>query len=96
MEKEFEIGTEVTVDRYNHISNPSKGIVVGYGTMPLSGRLTYKVDINHCIIQTTGISIVESKNYEPASENERHGYDIKAQQEKWRLEDEAWFNRNKN
>jgi hypothetical protein len=72
MEKEFEVGVEVTVDRYNPKNNPSKGIVVGYGIMPISGRLTYKININGCIIQTTGISIVESKNYEPADESERH------------------------
>jgi hypothetical protein len=94
-EKEFTVDTPVTVDRYNHISNPSKGIIVGYAEAPVSKTLLYQIDIDGCIIKTSGLSIVESKFYSPLSENERHGYDIKAQREKERLEDLAWFERTK-
>lgn len=73
MEKpEFKIGTIVTVDRYNHIDDMEKAPIVGYGEMPISGRLTYKMDIRGTIIESTGGSIVESRLYDPAPEGERH------------------------
>ncbi len=75
--KEFGIDDEVTVDRYNHIDDVEKGKVVGYGEMPISKRLTYKIDINGVEIQTTGISIMESKKYKPVPANERHPKKIK-------------------
>ncbi len=70
--KEFNIDDKVTIDRYNHITDVQKGIIVGYGSMSISGTLTYKVNINDVIIQTTGISIMESKDYVPVNDNERH------------------------
>jgi hypothetical protein len=73
MEKrEFDIDEIVTVDRYNHIDDVQQGIIVGFGTMPISNRLTYKINIGNTIIQCTGNSIVESEYYVPALENERH------------------------
>jgi len=72
--KEFKIDDIVTIDRYNRKGDESKGKVVGYGQMPISRTLTYKVVVDGLEIQTTGASIVESKNYQPVSDNERHGY----------------------
>jgi hypothetical protein len=69
---EFNIGDIVTLDRYNHIDDVEKVKVVGYGEMPISKNLTYKLDVGGVIIQSTGISIVESENYIPLSTNERH------------------------
>jgi hypothetical protein len=71
-EAEFELGTIVTIDRYNHIDDTDKAPIIGYGELPISGRLTYKVNIQGIIIETTGASIVESKLYIPVPENERH------------------------
>ena len=69
---EFKIDDIVTVDRYNHIDDVQKGTIKGYGKMQLSGTPTYLIDINGVEIETTGISIMESKDYGPAPENERH------------------------
>ena len=71
-DKEFNIGDKVTLDRYNHIKDVEIGKVVGYGQMPISRTLTYKILIKGIEIQSTGISIVESKKYSPVSDNERH------------------------
>lgn len=70
--QEFKIGEIVTVDRYNHIKDVQMGLVVGYGVMPISHRLTYKIRLKDVVIQTTGVSIMESKDYEPVPDNERH------------------------
>lgn len=72
MEKEFEIGDIVTLDRYNHIDDVERVVIVDYGEMPISGTLTYKMDVNGVIIESTGISIMESKDYEPAPLEDRH------------------------
>jgi D-hexose-6-phosphate mutarotase len=72
MEKEFQIGDTVTLDRYNHVDDAERVKVVGYGQMMLSKRLTYKMDVNGTIIESTGISIKESKFYEPVPEEDRH------------------------
>lgn len=69
---EFEIGTIVTVDTYNHIDDVSRAEIKGYGTMGTSNRLTYKFVIDGCEIQTTGMSIMESKFYDPVPEEDRH------------------------
>lgn len=71
-ETEFKIGDTVTLDRYNHISDRVRVKVIGYGTMPVSGTLTYKMDVNGVIIESTGKSIMESKLYEPVQDHERH------------------------
>lgn len=68
---EFKIDDIVTVDRYNHINDVQKGRVVGYGQMPISRDLTYKIQLNDIEIQSTGISIMESKNYKPVPDCER-------------------------
>lgn len=70
--KEFEIGEIVTLDRYNHIDDAVKVEIVGYGEMMLSKRLTYKMNVNGVIIESTGLSIMESKFYEPVPDEERH------------------------
>lgn len=70
--KEFKIGDTVTLDRYNHIDDVEVVKVVGYGEMPISKRLTYKMDVKGTIIESTGGSIMESKNYEPVPEEDRH------------------------
>jgi len=69
---EFKVGQTVTLDRYNHIDDVEKVKVVGYGEMPISGTLTYKMDVNGVIIESTGISIMESKDYEPCPDEDRH------------------------
>jgi hypothetical protein len=72
MEKEFKIGDTVTLDRYNHIDDAVRVKVVGYGQMPLSGTLTYKMNVNGTIIESTGGSIMESKHYDPVPDEDRH------------------------
>lgn len=70
--KEFKIGDKVTLDRYNHLDDTQKVEVVGYGIMPLSERLTYKLKVDRLIIESTGASIMESKHYDPVPDDERH------------------------
>ena len=72
MEKEFDIGDTVTLDRYNHIDDVQTVKVVGFGEMPISKTLTYKMDVNGVIIESTGISIMESENYSPVDDKDRH------------------------
>jgi D-hexose-6-phosphate mutarotase len=72
MEKEFKVGDIVTLDRYNHIEDVETVKVVGFGEMPMSKTLTYKMDVNGTIIESTGGSIMESKNYNPVDDKDRH------------------------
>ena len=72
MEKEFKIGDKVTLDRYNHIEDVEVVKIVGFGEMQMSKRLTYKMDVNGTIIESTGGSIMESKNYNPVDDKDRH------------------------
>jgi D-hexose-6-phosphate mutarotase len=72
MKKEFQIGNIVTLDRYNHIDDIEKVEIVGFGEMPISKTITYKMDVNGIIIESTGISIMESKFYKPVDEKDRH------------------------
>ncbi|HWY34876.1 MAG TPA: hypothetical protein VNX68_09530 [Nitrosopumilaceae archaeon] len=60
----------VTVDRYNHIDNAEKGVVVGHD-MTVGGEILYKIKLNTLQISTTGKCIIESKHYEPLHEKER-------------------------
>ncbi len=70
---EFAIGTIVTVDRYNHIDDVDRAEIKGYSTFGLgSDRITYKFVIDGCAIQTTGMSIMESKFYSPVADEDRH------------------------
>lgn len=71
-EKEFKIGDTVTLDRYNHIDDVERVKIVGYGEMPMSKRLTYKMDVKGTIIESTGGSIMESKLYVPCPDEDRH------------------------
>ena len=70
MDIEFNIDTEVTIDRYNAIETPDKGIVVGHD-ISMGGTRLYKVKINQLIITTSGMCIRESKFYEAPPKNER-------------------------
>jgi hypothetical protein len=70
--KEFEIGDTVTLDRYNHIDDVVVVGVGGFGKMPISNRLTYKMNVDGVIIESTGGSIMESKLYNPVPLEERH------------------------
>ena len=70
MDIEFNIDTEVTIDRYNAIETPDKGIVVGYD-ISMGGTRLYKVKINNLIITTSGMCIRESKFYEAPQKSER-------------------------
>lgn len=72
MEKEFQIGDKVTLDRYNHIEDVQSVKIVGYGQMPISKTLTYKMNVNGIIIESTGGSIMESKYYNPVEDKDRH------------------------
>ena len=89
MKREFKIGDVVTLDRYNHIEDAQKVKVVGYGRMFVSNRLTYKLDVNGVEIETTGISIMESKLYSPVPAKDRH-YRLKASA----MEMEEYWNNN--
>lgn len=71
-ELEFNIGDTVTLDRYNHIDDVESVKVVGYGSMLMSNRLTYKMDVRGIKIDSTGGSIMESKLYDPVPDDERH------------------------
>ena len=84
--KEFKIGDTVTLDRYNHIDDVERVKVVGYGEMPMSGRLTYKMSVKGTIIESTGGSIMESKLYDPVPTDERHckiGVSVMRQEKYW-------------
>jgi len=86
MYKEFKVGDIVTLDRYNHIDDVEVVKVVGYGEMPLSGTLTYKMDVNCIIIDSTGGSIMESKLYNPVPDEDRHhkiGISVMEREEYW-------------
>jgi len=78
---EFKIGDIVTLDRYNHIDDVEKVEVVGYGEMPISKALTYKMNVNGIIIESTGGSIVESRLYNPVAGEERHHRKMASTQE---------------
>jgi hypothetical protein len=69
---EFKIGDTVTLDRYNHIDDVERVKVTGYGEMPMSGTLTYKMDVKGTTIESTGGSIMESKLYNPVADEDRH------------------------
>jgi len=71
-QKEFKIGDIVTLDRYNHIDDVERVKVTGYGQIPVSGTLTYKMDVKGITIESTGGSIMESKNYNPVPDEDRH------------------------
>ncbi len=78
MEKEFNIGDTVTLDRYNHIDDVEIVKIIGYGEMPFSKTITYKMRVKGITIQSTGISIMESKHYQPVPINERHAKQYKS------------------
>jgi len=87
--KEFEIGDTVTLDRYNHFDDRQEVKVIGYGQMPISGTITYKLRVDGITIESTGVSIMESKLYEPAPLNERQCRKGAGAQER----DEYWDNK---
>lgn len=77
MVKEFKIGETVTLDRYNHIDDVETVKIIGYGNLPISGDITYKMNVNGTIIGSTGISIMESKHYKPVADEDRHPRQIR-------------------
>ena len=73
MDIEFKGGDIVTLDRYNHIDDVEVVPIVEVITdHSLYGRLTYVMDVRGTKIKSSGISIMESKYYEPVPDNERH------------------------
>lgn len=76
-DKEFEVGDVVTLDRYNHIDDMQLSTIIGYGEKPLSHRLTYQLDCCGVTIESTGVSIKESKYYTPVPLEDRHAKIIK-------------------
>jgi len=66
-EAEFDIGDEVTLDRYNHEDDKEKVAVLGY-------RYTWGGDLLYVFLRchTTGGCIVESTHYNPVPAEERH------------------------
>lgn len=71
-EKEFKVGDIVTLDRYNHIKDVQKVKIIGFSETIKTKRLTYKLDVNGVTIESTGVSIVESKDYNPVDNKLRH------------------------
>ena len=71
---EFKIGDTVTLDRYNHIDDVERVKIVDYTTIGWgeNERLAYKMNVNGVIITSTGISIMESKDYKPCPDEDRH------------------------
>jgi hypothetical protein len=80
--KEFQIGDTVTLDRYNHIDDVCRAEIIGYDTS-FGGDLMYVLKVwgkdlygeeipSTTHIKTTGTSIMESKDYEPVPDEERH------------------------
>lgn len=93
---EFRINDIVTVDRYNHIKDVQKGTIVGYSEMQISKTLTYKINIKGTIIETTGGSIMESKDYSPVPDDERHEpFGTREYHERETCEDAVWFKKTK-
>ncbi len=72
MKKEFKIGDMVTLDRYNHIDDVEVVKIIGFGEMPISQTVTYKMNVRGLLIECTGRSIMESKYYEPVNDEDRH------------------------
>ncbi len=72
MEREFNIGDTVTLDRYNHIDDVQKVKIVGFGEKSVSKDVTYKMNVDGIIIESTGMSIMESKYYVPVFDEDRH------------------------
>lgn len=71
---EFKIGQTVTLDRYNHIDDVEKVKVVDYSTAGWGEnvRIAYVMDVNGTKITSTGMSIMESKDYVPVPDEDRH------------------------
>ena len=92
-EPEFNIGDTVTLDRYNHIEDVETVKIVDYGTIGWgeNERLTYIMDVKGTKISSTGISIMESKDYEPCPDEDRHCRINASVQER----EEYWENKRK-
>ena len=88
MDMEFKIGDTVTLDRYNHIDDVQKVKIINIREGFLSPGLVYVMDVNRTEITSTGVSIMESKDYKPVSNKDRHykeGSTIKEIEEYWKL-----------
>lgn len=69
---EFKIGDTVTLDRYNHIDDVEKVKIVDIKDRLISEGKDYVMDVNGVLITSSGVSIMESKDYKPVPDNERH------------------------
>ena len=88
---EFDIGDKKTLDRYNAKGHTTKGKVGAY-SKTFGGKLLYDIvrpdqDLKHmhsCHVfcKTSGVSIMESKDYKAVPDNERVKETIKQEWER--------------
>lgn len=70
---EFKIGDTVTLDRYNHIDDVEVVKIVDIQpSWSPAGGFDYVMDVNGVMIRSSGRSIMESKDYIPVPDEERH------------------------
>ena len=70
---EFKIGDTVTLDRYNHIDDVEKVKIVDIQpSWTNNDSMDYIMDVRGVEIRSSGRSIMESKDYDPVPDEERH------------------------
>jgi hypothetical protein len=70
---EFKIGDTVTLDRYNHIDDVEVVKIVDIQpSWSPAGGMDYIMDVRGVKIRSNGKSIMESKDYEPVPDEDRH------------------------
>ena len=70
---EFSIGDTVTLDRYNHIDDVQVVKIVDIQpSWGIGGGFDYVMDVNGVMIRSRGVSIMESKDYKPVPDEDRH------------------------
>ena len=78
MELEFKIGDTVTLDRYNHIDDVEVVKIVDIQpSWGPGGGFDYIMDVKGTKIRSTGMSIMESKDYVPVPDEDRHEKNFK-------------------
>jgi hypothetical protein len=81
MEKEFEIGDEIRLDRYSHIDDVDVCAVVSIGRTMMGHDVQYTLmvidDDSEILIRSTGRCIMESKYYVPCPDEDRKPKKIK-------------------
>ena len=83
---EFKLCDIVTLDRYNHVDQPTPSTVIGYTTSMSGDQLLYQLDVHGQRCTSSGKCIKESTLYDPVDEKERHPYDRRFQD---KLDEEA-------